>query len=211
MIKKVTTLFVSALLLFGCSNKIQTTSNNADSYTNTKSTSGATEKANIDSNEVSKADGSTDSGDEIDPDFSVDEVPEETTENSQIAYSDGAFEILHRNLMEKYDIGYQSFSGESLLDIYGDDSNIEYFEDAIGLISQTSYNQLFVFEGYSKNIESFCENLIDPITEDPDIEDVEWKTYDIGDDIKVLCIGEEDFMTDTEEIINNSIGGDLND
>lgn len=213
-VKMATTLFL-ILTLAGCSNKAETVSENASSYKNHPISSSSNSKVAqpIDSTETSEPEATKSSASEsIDSEFTIGESSEETTENKQVSYSEGEFSKLHEELIEKYSVGYQSFSKEALIDLYGVGCNEKYFEDAIGFIAQNSYNQLFVFKNCSEeNIELFRLNILKPIEEDPSVEDVEWENYSIGPDVEVLCIGDKDFMASVKEMIIDSLEGGLNE
>lgn len=213
--KKMMTVLFLALTLFGCSNKAKTTSENASSYKNNPTISNSETKPvqTIDSAETSEPTVTKPSAsDLIDQEFIENKISEETSESEQVAYSKGDFNELHDVLIEKYSIGYQSFSKEALVDLYGVGCDEENLGDAIGFIAQNSYNQLFVFKDCSEeNLELFYANILNPIEEDPSVEDVEWKTYSLDSDIDVLCIGDKEFMLDTREMIIDSLGGDLSE
>lgn len=215
-----TSILFLTIALFGCSNKAKTantTNDNASSYKNnlTSSSPEILPIQSIDSAETSEPVATKPSASEsIDPEFTIDDdtSEEETSESEQVAYSKGEFNELHDALIKKYSVGYQSFSKEALIDLYGIGCDEGKLEDAIGFIAQNSYNQLFVFKNCStENVELFCANILNPIKEDSSIKNIEWKTYSLDSGIDVLCIGDKEFMSDTREMIINSLGGDLSE
>lgn len=204
-------------MLFAHSNKVETANGNASSYKNDIAISSSeTEKTqSVDDAETSESESTASSSASYSNDIKVvtdSEVLENHAENKQVAYSKGDFAELHETLIQKYSTGYQSFSKEALIDLYGVGCDEENLEDAIGFIAQNSFNQLFVFKNCSKeNIKLFESNILNPIESDPSIENVDWKTYSIDDDVEVLCIGDEQFMENTKALILDGIGGEINE
>ena len=140
--------------------------------------------------------------------YSTGETVPQGKENESIGYKTGAFEQLHETFEKKYSEGYQSLSKESLIDVYGDRES-EYLEDGIGFVATEdgSYNQLFVLKGLSEeNGKYLVEAIVNPVLEDPTVENVNYSVYRI-EDLDVICIGDNAFVQETKEVLNGLFGG----
>lgn len=132
--------------------------------------------------------------------------PSEKSDNDNfvVEYTNGYFSDFRDLLVKKIVGDYKSFSKEALIDIYGD-SSTNCFDDAIGYIAQgDNYNQVFLFKNLTDS--TFIDNLTNPITNDPSISNVEYKTFR-NKDVTTVVIGADDFIRQIEDLVNSSFKG----
>lgn len=132
--------------------------------------------------------------------------PSEKSEEFVVEYTNGYFSDFHDLLVKNIEGNYKSFSGEALIDIYGDTST-NCFDDAIGYIAQgDSYNQVFLFKNLTDS--TFIDNITNPITNDPSVLNVGYKTFR-NKDVTTVVIGADNFIKQIDDLVSSSFKGDL--
>lgn len=132
--------------------------------------------------------------------------PSEKGEEFVVEYTEGYFSNFRELLVKNIEGNYKSFSGEALIDIYGDTST-NCFDDAIGYIAQgDSYNQVFLFKNLTDS--TFIDNITNPITNDPSISNVGYKTFR-NKDVTTVVIGADNFIKQIDDLVSSSFKGEL--
>lgn len=132
--------------------------------------------------------------------------PSEKGEEFVVEYTNGYFSDFHDLLVKKIVGNYKSFGKEALIDIYGD-SSTNCFDDAIGYIAQgDSYNQVFLFKNLTDS--TFIDNITNPITNDPSVLNVGYKTFR-NKDVTTVVIGADNFIKQIDDLVSSSFKGEL--